>query len=155
MRLRAALTHATSSVLGLAAGVLGVLWVGAAGEVVAAPAAIVVLSLMVLGPIAVRRHWNRRGQFVDDHVRAACRFLTSVGFAALLTVGLPVLISWPLESGSVVWAGLLVLPAVMMLALPVTWAFFAGRAAVRAWRGLTDPYPPWAILVGRNTVVTG
>jgi len=124
---------------------MGVLWVNAAGDTVAMPATIVVLALIVLTPIAIRRHWTERGEFIDHHVRAAARFLTTIGVLAVVVIGLPVLVSLPLEEGTNLWSSLMVLPYLATLVLPLVWAFMAVRAAFLAIQARHDPYPKWAV----------
>ncbi len=143
-RYRAAATHLASSSVGLAATLIGIGWVRAAGEDVAVPQTLIVLSLLVLAPIAVKRSWHTRGRFVDHHVYAASDFLTQLAVAATVVIGVPVLISWPMSSGTEVWRSLLVLPYLGAIGLPIAWTFFAGKAAITAARGLEEPYPRWA-----------
>ena len=121
------------------------MWVAAAGDAVAVPATLIVLTLVALTPIAIHRHWTERGEFIDHHVRAASRFLTTIGVLAVIAIGLPVLVSLPLESGSPLWSSVLVLPFLATLVLPVGWAVMATRAALRAMRAQTQPYPRWAV----------
>ena len=119
--------------------------VAAAGDAVAIPATVVVLALIALTPVAIRRHWSERGEFIDRHVRAAARFLTTIGVAAVVAIGVPVLISVPLQSGTTLWSSVLVLPFLATLVLPLVWAVMAVRAAVLALLAKSDPYPRWAI----------
>ena len=134
-----------SGLVAIVAGGIGISWVLAAGDPVAVPATLVVLSLVVLTPLAVRRAWSSRGNFVDLHTKAACRFLTSVGSAAVVIIGIPALISLFLPSGTELWSSLLVLPYLGALALPVGWAFFSLRAAWLAFKEIDRPYPEWMV----------
>lgn len=142
---RAAACHLASGVVGLAAIVIGSQWVHAAGEPAALPATIIILALVALTPLAVSRSWQSRNNFLDGHVRAAARFLASVGVAAAFVIGLPGLVAWFLPAGTVAWTSVLVLPYAAAVALPVTWAFLAVRAAVVALQGHDDPYPGWTV----------
>jgi hypothetical protein len=130
---------------GLVATLVGAQWVLAGGDPVAVPATLIVLSLVALTPIAMRRSWSSRGDFIDSHVEAACRFLTSLGLAAVLVIGIPAAISPLLPSGTQVWSSVLVLPYLGALALPVAWMFFSARAALIALQGTDRPYPNWTV----------
>jgi len=143
--LRAATGHLLSGLVALAALVLGVLWVEAGGEPVAVPATLIVLSLLALTPLAMHRSWQSRGSFIDAHMEAACRFLTVIGAGAVLIIGLPAMISWLLPSGTEPRSGIMVLPYLGALALPVGWAFLALRAAVIAIKGVDTPFPQWML----------
>lgn len=134
-----------SGLVGLIATVIGAQWVLAGGDPVAIPATLIVLSLVVLTPIAIQRSWSSRGEFVDSHVKAACRFLTSIGLAAVLVIGIPTAISPFLPSGTQLWSSLLVLPYLAALALPIAWTFFSIRAALITVKGKTEPYPGWTV----------
>ena len=83
--------------------------------------------------------------YIDNHMEAACRFLTTVGLAAVVVIGLPAAVSPFLPAGTELWSSVMVLPYLGALALPVTWAFFAMRAAVMAVKGIDPPFPQWMI----------
>ncbi len=134
-----------SGLVGIAAIFIGARWVHAGGDPVAIPATLIVLSLLVLTPLAMQRSWVSRGEFIDHHMEAACRFLTSIGLAAVAIIGLPAAISQLLPASTELWASVMVLPYLGALALPVTWAFFALRAAVLASKGASSPFPDWMI----------
>ncbi|MBT8163967.1 MAG: hypothetical protein HKO63_05660 [Acidimicrobiia bacterium] len=146
--LRAATGHLLSGLVALSALIVGVRWVQAGGEPVAIPATLIVVSLVVLTPLAMHRSWHSRGEFIDSHVEAACRFLTVVGTGAALVIGLPALVAWLLPSGTELWSSVMVLPYLGALAIPVAWAFFAMRAAVMAFNGAETPFPRWMLLPG-------
>jgi hypothetical protein len=93
----------------------------------------------------MHRSWQSRGSFIDAHMEAACRFLTVIGAGAVLIIGLPAMISWLLPSGTEPRSGIMVLPYLGALALPVGWAFFALRAAVIAIKGVDTPFPQWML----------
>jgi hypothetical protein len=145
LRYRAAGGHLLSGLTGLVAVLIGIRWVLAGGDPVAIPATVIVLSLLVLTPPAVRRGWSSRGEFIDLHMEAACRFLTSVGLAGVVIIGIPAAISPFLPSGTELWSSLLVLPYLGALALPVAWTFLSTRAAIIAFRGADRPYPEWTV----------
>jgi len=134
-----------SGLVGFVALFIGARWVLAGGDPVAIPATLIVLSLVVLTPMAVHRGWSSRGEFVDSHIEAACRFLTSVGLAGVVVIGIPAAISPFLPAGTEMWSSLLVLPYLGALALPVAWTFFSARAALIALRGTDGPYPEWTV----------
>jgi hypothetical protein len=144
-RFRAATGHLISGILAVSALIVGVRWVQAGGDVVAVPATLIILSLVVLTPLAMHRSWQSRGEFVDAHVEAACRFLTAVGAGAALIIGLPALVSWVLPSGTELWSSVMVVPYLGALAVPVVWAFFALRAAALAFAGAETPFPQWIL----------
>lgn len=141
---RAAGGHLLSGFVALAAFVIGIQWVQGGGEAVAVPATVIILSLVALTPVAVRRSWQSRGEFIDGHVEAACRFLTTVGFVAVVTIGIPAAISPFLTAGTDLWSSLMVLPYLAGLVLPLAWAYFAVRAAFLAFKGAESPFPAWA-----------
>ena len=141
----AATGHLISGILALCALIVGVQWVRAGGEAASVPATLIILSLVVLTPIAMQRSWKSRGEFVDTHMQAACGLLTAVGLGAVLVIGLPALFSWLLPSGGELWSSTMVLPYLGALALPVMWAFFAFRAAATAFRGSRTPIPRWLV----------
>jgi len=134
-----------SGVVGFVALFIGARWVLAGGDPVAIPATLIVLSLVALTPIAMRRSWSSRGEFIDSHMEAACRFLTSLGVAAVVVIGIPAAISPFLPSGTELWSSVLVLPYLGALALPVAWTFFSTRAALIALKGTEQPYPGWTV----------
>ena len=134
-RYRAAGIHLASAALAAVALAVGVRWVRAGGEPAVVPATLIVLSLVVLAPLAVHRSWESRGTFVDEHVEAACRMLTVLGVAGTGVIGLPAAASWALPSGTELWRSLLVLPFLGAIALPVAWGFFAFRGAITALGG--------------------
>ena len=134
-----------SGLVGLVALFIGTRWVLAGGDPVAVPETLIVVSLLVLTPLAVHRGWSSRGEFIDHHIEASCRFLTSVGLAGVVVIGIPAAISPFLPSGTELWSSVLMLPYLGALALPVGWAFFSTRAAVMALKGTGEPYPPWTV----------
>ncbi len=145
LKYQAAGGHLLSGALAVSALVLGARWVYAGGDPVAIPATLIVLALIVLTPIAMHRSWQSRGEFIDAHMEASCRFLTAVGAGAALVIGLPALVSWFLPAGTELWSSIMVLPYLGALALPVAWAFFAVRAAVMAVKGAERPFPQWTL----------
>jgi len=144
LRHRAARLHLLSGLLAVSAFAIGIQWVRGGGEAVAVPATVIILSLVALTPVAVRRSWQSRGEFIDGHVEAACRFLTTVGLAAVVTIGIPTAISPFLTAGTDLWSSLMVLPYLAGLVLPLGWAYFAMRAAFLAFTGADSPFPAWA-----------
>jgi class 3 adenylate cyclase len=132
-RRRAAGLHITSAAVAMVSLALGGRWVAAGGEPPAIPVIIIVLSLVILTPLAVHRSAVDRGRFIDDHVEAACRLLTRVGMAGALVIGAPILVAWAVPSGP--GLGLIALSSIGAVALPVTWAWLAGRAAAGALQG--------------------
>ena len=142
-RYQAAAAHLVSALVGLATLFLGITWIEAGGEPVSVPATVIVLSLVVLTPLAVGAHWRSRNEFLDAHIRITCRFLTSLGVAGLLLVGLPTVVSWALPSGTDLWGTITVMPYLSTMVLSVLWVFFEIRAALLAMRGSDDPYPEW------------
>lgn len=142
-RIQAAATHVVSALVGLATLFVGITWIEAGGEPVSVPATVIILSLVVLTPLAVGSHWRSREEFLDAHVHITCRFLTSLGVAGLLLIGLPALISWALPAGTDLWGTITVLPYLSTMVLAVLWVFFEVRAALLAIRGSSDPYPEW------------
>ncbi len=134
-----------SGLVGLIAVFIGAQWVLAGGDPVAIPATLIVLSLVALTPIAMQRSWSSRGELIDSHMDAACRFLTSLGLAAVLVIGIPAAISPFLPSSTEVWSSVLVLPYLGALALPIAWTFFSTRAALVTLQGTDQPYPEWTV----------
>lgn len=140
---QAAAAHLVSALVGLAALFVGITWIEAGGEPVSVPATVIILSLVVLTPLAVGSHWRSREEFLDAHIRITCRFLTALGVAGLLLVGVPALVSWALPAGTDLWGAVTVLPYLSTMVLAVLWVFFEVRAALLAVRGSSDPYPDW------------
>lgn len=132
---RAAGLHLLSGLVAVSALLIGIRWVQAGGDPVAIPATLIILSLVVLTPLAMHRSWRSRGEFIDSHMEAACGLLTMIGVGAALGIGLPAMISRLLPSGTELWSSIMVLPYLGALALPVAWAFFALRAAAMAFNG--------------------
>ncbi len=137
--------HVVSTLIGLSALVIGARWVQAGGEAVAVPPTLIVLALVVLTPLAIDRSWTSRGEFVDRHMQAGRRFLTTLGLTAAVVIGLPASVTWLLPVGSELWSSLMVVPYLGALAIPVGWAFFAARAAILAMRGAGEPFPRWMV----------
>lgn len=146
-RYRAAAGHLASSLIGLAALFVGIRWIEAGGDPAAVPTTVIILSLVVLAPIAVGSHWQTRTAYVDDQVMISCRFLTSVGLAGVIFIGVPAVISWALPTGSEIWGRVTVIPYLAALAISAAWVYLAIRAAVLAARGSEDPYPRWTVSV--------
>jgi uncharacterized Tic20 family protein len=142
-RYQAAGAHLLSSVIGLATLFVGISWIEAGGEPAAVPVTFTIIAVVVLAPITIGAHWRSRNPFVDAHIRIICRFMTSLGLAGLLLVGVPALISWALPSGADLWGAVTVLPYLSTMVLSVLWVFFEIRAALLAMRGSDDPYPEW------------
>lgn len=130
-----------SGLVGIAALNVGTRWVLASEDPVTIPATLIVLSLVVLTPLAVQHGWSSRGEFIDSHVKAACRFLTSVGLAGVVVIAVPAAMAPFLPSGN----AMLVLPYVGAVALPVAWALFSIRATALALKGTDHPYPRWTV----------
>ena len=142
-RYQAAGAHLLSSLIGLATLFVGISWIQAGGNPGAVPVAFVIMAVVVLTPITIGAHWRSRSAFVDAHIRIICRFMTALGVAGLLLVGLPAAIAWLLPSGPDPWSAVTVLPYLSTMVLSVLWVFFEIRAALLAKRGSNDPYPDW------------
>lgn len=142
---RAAGAHLISGLFGLMAVFLGVGWLKGGGDLVAVPHTLIVFSLVVLTPLAMHRNWVSRGDFVDTHIEAACRFLTGLALATVVVIGLPAAVSWLLPAGAGWWSNLMALPYIGALVIPVTWSFMAVRAAIMAFRGIDTPFPQWLL----------
>lgn len=142
-RYQAAGAHVLSSLIGLATLFMGISWIEAGGEPAAVPVTFVIIAVVVLAPITIGSHWRSRKPFVDAHIRIICRFMTALGLAGLLLVGVPALVSWMLPPGIDLWGTIPVIPYLSTMVLAVLWVFFEVRAALLAIRGSDDPYPDW------------
>jgi len=146
-RYRAAAGHLASALIGLASLFIGIRWIEAGGDPAAIPTTVIILSLVVLAPIAVGSHWKTRTAYVDDQVKKTCHFLTSVGLAGVLFIGIPAIASWLLPAGSEIWGRVTVIPYLGALVISAAWVYLSFRAAVLAARGAEDPYPRWTVSV--------
>jgi hypothetical protein len=142
-RYQAAAAHLLSSLIGLASLYAGISWIEAGGEPLAVPVTLTIIAVVVLAPITIGVHWRSRKPFVDAHIHIICRFMTSLGLAGLLLVGVPALVTWALPSGTDLWGVVPVAPYLSTMVLSVLWVFFEIRAALLAMRGSDDPYPEW------------